>query len=205
LLAFLASIAAFQGDEVKARTLYEESLVILASIEDKELLASFLEDVAEVVLAQGGLLWAASLLGAAEALRETLDTPLPSVYRAGYERSVAASSHHLGEKVFASVWAQGRSMTLKQVLAAVTKMPMTVLAEPLSAPLATIPTYPNGLTAREVEVLRLVAQGLTDVQVADQLVLSRYTVSTHLHSIYNKLEVTSRAAATRFAVEHHLV
>ena len=65
-------------------------------------------------------------------------------------------------------------------------------------------TYPAGLTAREVEVLRLVAQGLTDGQVAEQLVLSPRTVSTHLSSIYGKLQVNSRSAATRFAVEHGL-
>jgi DNA-binding NarL/FixJ family response regulator len=65
--------------------------------------------------------------------------------------------------------------------------------------------YPAGLTAREVEVLRLVAQGLTDAQVAEQLILSRRTVSTHLTSIYGKLQITSRSAATRFAVENGLV
>jgi DNA-binding NarL/FixJ family response regulator len=65
--------------------------------------------------------------------------------------------------------------------------------------------YPAGLTAREVEVLRLVAQGLTDAQVAEQLILSRRTVSTHLTSIYGKLQITSRSAATRFAIENGLV
>jgi DNA-binding NarL/FixJ family response regulator len=54
-------------------------------------------------------------------------------------------------------------------------------------------------------VLRLVAQGLTDAQVAERLVLSRRTVSTHLTSIYGKLQITSRSAATRFAVENGLV
>jgi DNA-binding CsgD family transcriptional regulator len=56
-----------------------------------------------------------------------------------------------------------------------------------------------------VEVLRLVAQGLTDMRVAEQLIISPRTVNTHLTSIYNKLGVDSRAAATRFAVEHRLV
>jgi DNA-binding NarL/FixJ family response regulator len=65
--------------------------------------------------------------------------------------------------------------------------------------------YPAGLSAREVEVLRLVARGLTDIEVAERLVLSSRTISTHLSSIYNKLGVNTRAAATRFAVEHHLV
>jgi len=69
----------------------------------------------------------------------------------------------------------------------------------------TLPTYPSGLTAREVEVLRLVAQGLTDAQVADKLVISRRTVNWYLTSIYSKLGVTSRSGATRFAVEHNLV
>ena len=64
--------------------------------------------------------------------------------------------------------------------------------------------HPAGLTDREVEVLRLVAQGLTDAEVAEQLFIARRTVNTHLTSIYTKLGVGSRAAATRFAVEHGL-
>ncbi len=56
-----------------------------------------------------------------------------------------------------------------------------------------------------VEVLQQVAVGLTDAQVAERLVISVRTVNRHLTSIYNKLGVNSRAAATRFAVEHRLV
>ena len=66
-------------------------------------------------------------------------------------------------------------------------------------------TYPGGLTAREVEVLRLVARGLTDTQVAQQLVISRRTVNAHLTTIYGKLQISSRSAATRYALEHHLL
>ena len=70
---------------------------------------------------------------------------------------------------------------------------------------ASAPGYPAGLTAREVEVLRLVAKGRTNAQVAQELYLSPRTVNAHLNSIYHKLGVDSRAAATRFAVEHGLV
>jgi DNA-binding CsgD family transcriptional regulator len=66
-------------------------------------------------------------------------------------------------------------------------------------------TYPAGLTAREVEVLRLVAQGFSEAQVAEQLAISPRTVNWHLTSIYSKLQVSSRAAASRFAIEQHLV
>jgi DNA-binding NarL/FixJ family response regulator len=64
--------------------------------------------------------------------------------------------------------------------------------------------YPCGLTDREVDVLRLVAAGMTNVQVAEQLFVSRRTIDQHLRSIYGRLGVSSRAAATRFAVEHGL-
>jgi len=67
------------------------------------------------------------------------------------------------------------------------------------------PRYPAGLSAREVEVLRLVADVLTDAQVAEQLFLSPRTVGQHLRSVYNKLGINSRAAATRFAVEQGLL
>ncbi len=62
-----------------------------------------------------------------------------------------------------------------------------------------------GLTRREIQVLRLLTMGLTSAQIANQLVISLTTVNTHVGSIYTKLGVSSRSAATRYAVEHHLV
>ncbi len=67
------------------------------------------------------------------------------------------------------------------------------------------PAYPDGLTAREVEVLRLIAQGWTDAQIAGHLVISPRTVNRHTTSLYSKLKVSSRAAATHYALEHHLL
>jgi DNA-binding NarL/FixJ family response regulator len=60
------------------------------------------------------------------------------------------------------------------------------------------------LTSRETEVLRLVAQGMSDAQVADKLVISLRTVHSHLRSIYRKLQVGSRNEAARWAVERRL-
>jgi DNA-binding CsgD family transcriptional regulator len=62
-----------------------------------------------------------------------------------------------------------------------------------------------GLTERELDVLRLAAEGLTDAAIGEQLFISHRTVSQHLRSIYGKLDVRSRAAATRFAIEHGLL
>ena len=63
----------------------------------------------------------------------------------------------------------------------------------------------DDLTEREVEVLRLVARGLTDAQVAQILVVSPRTVNAHLRTIYSKLGITSRHAATLFALQHQLL
>lgn len=89
--------------------------------------------------------------------------------------------------------AEGHDITLRQAI-----------REDKSAP-SDIAALPGGLTPREIQVLRLVATGLSDVQVAAKLVVSPRTVSTHLQSIYSKIGVNSRAAAARFAHEHNLI
>ena len=66
------------------------------------------------------------------------------------------------------------------------------------------PALPAGLTAREREVLRLLARGDSNSQIAKALVVSLPTVKAHLRSIYSKLVVTTRSAATRYALQHHL-
>jgi predicted ATPase/DNA-binding CsgD family transcriptional regulator len=205
-LSALASVVAVQGDHVAARALYEESLAVARKIGDKWAIASSLKGLAGVVATQGEPAWAAQLWGAAEALREVMGAPIPPVYRADYERAVAAARAQLGEKAFAAAWAQGRSMTPEQALATQTPKVESISRGASSAPSAKLPTtYPDGLSARELEVLRLLATGLTDAQIAEQLVLSLHTIHAHLRTIYSKLGVTSRSAATRYAFEHQLV
>jgi DNA-binding NarL/FixJ family response regulator len=64
-------------------------------------------------------------------------------------------------------------------------------------------TY-ESLTVREIEVLGLVAMGLKNSQIAERLVLSPHTVSGHIQSIFGKLGLNSRSAATRYAIEHQI-
>jgi ATP/maltotriose-dependent transcriptional regulator MalT len=206
-LSLLARVETRQGNYAAASALYEEGLAIGREVGDNLNIAFCLEGLADVVAAQGESAWSARLWGTAEALREAMGTPIPPVYRASYDRSVAAARAQLGEKAFAAAWAGGRMMTPEQALAAQGKamIPTPMPARPASATPVKSPTSPAGLTAREVEVLRLLAMGLTDVQIAEQLVLSLHTVHAHLRTIYSKLGVTSRSAATRYAFEHQLV
>jgi len=206
-IAILAKVADAQHDRAAALVLYQKSLDLAREVGDKILIASGLEGLAGAVATRGDPIWATRLWGAAVALRDTIGAPMPPIKRAGYERAVAAVRIHLGEKAFAAAWSQGRMMTPEQALQA--RDLHTTLHQSskgaVVASLAKAPPYPAMLTAREVEVLRLVAQGLTDRQIAEQLIISPRTVNTHLTSIYNKLGVDTRAAATRFAVDHRLV
>jgi DNA-binding CsgD family transcriptional regulator len=167
-------------------------------------IAPTLEGLAVVAAAQGETTWAVRLLAAAAALRDSLGAPLPPVYGADYECCVAAARAQLGEQAFLVAWAEGRGMTWEQALAA--RGPVTIPPEtPPTPPAKSAPTSPFGLTAREVEVLRLLAQGLTDAQIAAQLIISPRTVNTHLKAIYGKIQVSSRSAATRYALDQHLI
>ena len=70
---------------------------------------------------------------------------------------------------------------------------------------ASAPAGLEHLTARQIEVLRLVARGMTNAEIAEVLFLSRRTVHAHLRSIFHKLDVGHRSAATRFAIQHGLL
>ena len=68
-----------------------------------------------------------------------------------------------------------------------------------------VPAYPDGLSQREVEVLRLIAAGKTDREIADELVISSRTVNNHVRSILNKTAVANRTEAATYAALHRLV
>ncbi len=199
----LARAEARQGNFAAARVCYEESLEQALKGGFNEEVASGLEGLAGVVVAQGTFVWAAHLWGAAATVRDAIGGPMPPLERADYERAATTARLRLGEKAWAVAWNEGRAMTPEQALASQEGVSVPKQAAPL--PIRSSPTYPDGLTAREVEVLRLVSQGLTDARVADELVISPRTVQGHLRSIYNKINVSSRSAATRYAVEHKLV
>jgi DNA-binding NarL/FixJ family response regulator len=77
-------------------------------------------------------------------------------------------------------------------------------SELAESPTAT-PAGLEHLTARQIEVLRLVARGMTNAEIAEALFLSRRTVHAHLRSIFHKLDVGHRSAATRYAIQHGLL
>ena len=154
-------------------------------------------------------LWAARLWGAAARLREAIGAPMSPVSRAAYEHVLAQARAWVPEQPFRTAWVEGGSMTPAQALATrPAEGSLAVQASPPSPPAASSKhpdRHPDGLTPREAEVLRLLAGGLTNPQIAERLVVSLPTVNTHVAAIFNKLGVNSRSAATRYAIEHHLM
>ncbi|HEU5102516.1 MAG TPA: LuxR C-terminal-related transcriptional regulator [Roseiflexaceae bacterium] len=225
VLANLAMVALDQGEYRKASAQLVESLTLLRDLGERWQIVHTLEVCARLAAeqqlawkdGQAGVLRAAQLFGAAETLRKELGAPVLSFQRQSYERGIATLRAHLDDATRAAAWAEGQAMTLEQAIAdalALTQLP----AEPTSIRLAErrsdrasiVPTSSStaqlaSLTPRECEVLRWVAQGLSTAEVATHLHLSPLTVNVHLRAIYRKLHVTSRTAATRIALDHHLV
>ena len=106
------------GNYAKARHRYEELLPRAGEVDDKELNALILEGLAGVVVVQGEDAWAARLPGAASPFRQSNGIPLSPADRMAYEQAVTAARMQLGEQAFDAAWAQGRTMTPEQVLAA---------------------------------------------------------------------------------------
>lgn len=200
-LSLLGRVVTRQGDLARSQTLHEESLAAARHMTKPQIIAFSLEGLAENAMTQGKPAWAARLWGAAEKLRETAVTPLPTAWRQNYQRAIANVRSALGEQVFSAHWAAGRTLPLEQILAEREPAPFL----PPAKATVSFPTSPTRLTPREMDVLRLLAQGLTNAQIAEQLIIGLVTVNFHVRSIYSKLGVTSRTAATRYAMEHHLL
>lgn len=198
-----ARIAAAGQDAALSQALYEQGVRIARSAGDTLTTIPGLEGLAAAIAAQGNHVQAAHLWAAAQILRETIGAPLPPVERVLYQQTVEATRTLLGEQVFASAWSEGSTLSIEQALAIPEQETLAIPSQ--GERLLSPPSYPGELTRREAEVLRIVAQGLTNEQVARRLAISPRTVDTHLTSIYSKIGVTSRVAATRYAIEHHLV
>jgi DNA-binding NarL/FixJ family response regulator len=119
-------------------------------------------------------------------------------------RETAAARSQLGRALLAAGDDEAARVELGAALAEFERLgaesDVTMLRAVLGAP----SPLPRGLTAREVEVLRLVAAGKTNRDIAVELVISEHTVARHLQNTFAKLGVSSRAAATAFAFEHGL-
>jgi predicted ATPase/DNA-binding CsgD family transcriptional regulator/transcriptional regulator with XRE-family HTH domain len=207
-LGDLAMVALQRGDAAGATEFFRESLALSREVGDRRNLRQCLEGLAALAAHDGRAVRAARLYGAAATLQSALKEPRQRADQLWYEEEVRAARSELAAVAWEAAWESGAAWNREQMLAyALEERPEPSLSPDYASP----PEQQNAaeplhdLTSRELEVLRLVARGLTNEEVAKQLYLSPHTVQAHLRSIYSKLGGTNRLGATRFAIEHDLV
>lgn len=196
-LGILGQLAARESNMQQGRQLLVESLRLRRELGDKQGMALCLIGLAEVAKASADLVRAANLLGAAESLLEGLNIHETLAEQIEHSRISEGIRVELGDTNFHTATLEGKNLPLDHVQALASEQ-LPGLNPPSRK------SYLDGMSRREVEVLRLVAAGLSDAEVAASLHLSHHTVHAHLRTIFKKIGVTSRGGATRYAVEQGL-
>lgn len=172
-----------QRDLRGAAEAFAESLDLSRDLGIRMGIASCIGGLAGVLAAQGEPTRAARLFGAAEALREAIAFPMEVVDRAELDADVETIHVGSGEVVHSTAWQAGRALPLEQAI-----------EEALGvSPARPSPPRLSLLTARERQVAALVTRGLTNRQIADELVISRPTADRHVSNILGKLGLANRA------------
>ena len=184
-LGDLGDLARDRGEHARALGLYHEALRLVRGNPGTRVVTDVIEAVGVVATAVGQAERGARLLGAAGARRERMGLRYRVVENeVALERAVAAARAALGEVAFATAWAAGRNLRPEEAVAeALAPFPISA-ASPAAS-----------LTPREMEILRLLAAGMTDPRIAETLFISVRTVQNHVAHILAKLGVRSRTAA----------
>lgn len=199
----LADAALRGGDVAAALPLYLESLAGWRRLREPFHLERCVWGLARVAQALGRPERAARLLGAAVALCEAVGYVPSTAMRTHYDDVAATLRSTLGDAPFETAWSGGRTLALDAVLDEA--LAGSALPTPKSGSGGVKPDPAKPLSARELDVLRLVAAGRHDAEIADTLFIGRRTVGSHLASIFAKLGVNSRAAAVALAVRGDLL
>ncbi|MGH2618401.1 MAG: ATP-binding protein, partial [Thermomicrobiales bacterium] len=163
-----------------------------------------MEGLVKLAVAAGHLAQAARLFGVAHRLREEIAMPLMSFEIAAFEPVLHPLRNAFGADGFAAAMAEGQRLSRQEAIdeaLAVRADPIEPSALSAERRLATA----HGLTARELEVLRLLAAGRSNQEIGDALFISPSTAARHVANIFSKLDVASRAQATSYAHQHGLV
>ncbi len=198
-LSYLGLVEQVQGDTDRAAALFAESLTLCRDRGAQLPAPRNLEGLAAVAVTRGHSERAARLFGAALAMRTAIRGPMLPPDRAIYEPIVAHLRQTLGESAFAAAWAAGRTAPTGSAIDEALAVAAAPAAVPTGSGTIAAAALPS-LTPRERAVLRLLAAGRSDREIAVALFISHRTVHHHVANVYAKLGVHTRAAAARVAV-----
>jgi DNA-binding NarL/FixJ family response regulator len=195
LLEARVEIGLEAGDRASARAAANELTAIADAIDAPILRAMAASADGAVRLAEGHAAAALSTLRRAWAGWTALDAP----YQAARVRVlIGLACRRLGDEDAARLELEAASETFERLGAQPAVEALAAIGEALTG-------RPGGLSAREIEVLRLIATGKTNRAIADDLAISEKTVARHVSNILTKLDLSSRAAATAYAYRHGVV
>jgi DNA-binding CsgD family transcriptional regulator len=201
----LGRVALAQAEHEKAYLHFSEGLRLLDDIGSRSKdIADCLESFAALAAAQSMPEAALQLAGAAAALREAIGARQFPLRRDLLQSWLSVMRHRVAEDVYARNWAAGRKLTIQEAIAlALALEPSRSADSPTSAPQRGAGRA--GLTARDLEVLRQVARGQSNKEIAAELVLSVRTIERHITNLYAKIDARGKADATAYAIRHGLV
>jgi len=202
------ALALDRGDRAAAGAAWKESLRLALAFQDQLAIAAAMEWAAHLTVT-GDRQAGARMLGAAAAIRDAQGVPVAASVRIEREHLIGSLRSMIGDRTFAGLLAAGKSLSLDAATAgAIGILDLAAAEAPDASPRAT--SSPSsaelaGLSPREVEVLHLLANGQTNREISEALFISHRTTTTHVAHIFDKLDVSSRAAATAYAIRHDLV
>lgn len=191
----LGLVAYMEGDYPTAYILCAESLALKRELGDKGGIATSLAALGEIAVASGQPQVGSRLLGASDALVESIGAAVEPGIRISYELGVASARAQLGAEAFEQAKQDGRTMALEEAFE-LASHPFDKVVGPQTKQ----STYPGGLTSREAETTLLVAQGLSNEDIARKLVLSERTVEMHVSHALHKLGLSSRVQLAAWAI-----
>jgi predicted ATPase/DNA-binding CsgD family transcriptional regulator len=186
----LAEARRRRGELVQAEALAREGAAGQHALGSRRGLSQLVETLAWTASDRGADARAATLLGYAQSLRESIMLALLPVHRSRHEACERAARARMGDAAFARAFERGVTMPDAEAIAYVLEQES---ARSAAAPARTAASRPASiLTRRELEIAKLIAQGLTSHQIADRLFISERTVTTHVTNMLNKLGLSSR-------------
>ena len=204
-LGQMAIASLIQGSHEQTRVLCGEGLELSRRLKATRITTAHLQVLAASIGAQRRSVHTARLWGAAEGLREAIGTVLAPVERYVLEPYIAAARAQVDEAAWETALAEGKAMTLEQAVEyALSKEESTLITTPMPEE-TSVDRQPSPLTRREEEVAVLIARGMTNRQISEELSLSERTVHRHVGKILKKLELRSRAQIAVWVAERRPV